>query len=141
MLRMDLDLIFFSEIFTILRSWSQHRISNLIIFIIDKKRSSYSLLLEKIPQNPIFEYKLSLKIVNFLSTSTLRIDLDPAFFTDIFTKLEELGAKTEYQSWLFSSLTRNAPPIPYCHIKYAPTIPFLSTNCLWKLSLLWAHQC
>ena len=42
-------------------------------------------------------------IVNRLSTSMLRINSDPSFFTEIFTELKEVGANIEYRTWLFSS--------------------------------------
>lgn len=37
-------------------------------------------------------------IVNRLSTSMLRINSDPSFFTEIFTELKEVGANIEYRT-------------------------------------------
>ena len=37
-------------------------------------------------------------IVNKLSTSMLRINSDPSFFTEIFTELKEVGANIEYRN-------------------------------------------
>ena len=37
-------------------------------------------------------------IVNKLSTSMLRINSDPSFFTEIFTELKEVGANIEYRT-------------------------------------------
>ena len=40
-------------------------------------------------------------IVNRLSTSMLRINSDPSFFTEIFTELKEVGANIEYRTWFW----------------------------------------
>ena len=40
-------------------------------------------------------------IVNRLSTSMLRINSDPSFFTEIFTELKEVGANIEYRTWFY----------------------------------------
>lgn len=37
-------------------------------------------------------------IVNRLSTSMLRINSDPSFFTEIFTELKDVGANIEYRN-------------------------------------------
>ncbi len=38
------------------------------------------------------------EIVNRLSTSMLRINSDPSFFTEIFTELKDVGANIEYRT-------------------------------------------
>ena len=45
-------------------------------------------------------------IVNRLSTSMLRINSDPSFFTEIFTELKEVGANIEYRTWLHKNLVK-----------------------------------
>lgn len=39
------------------------------------------------------------QIINKLSESMLRINAEPAFFTEVFTELKEVGANIEYRNF------------------------------------------